>query len=73
MASETVEKKTRIAKVRTPLELELYAAHRVGAVLEGMTLKQRARVLALVQSHTQEAIVEDPRQQALFTASVETF
>jgi len=65
MASGTTEKKARVAKVRSPLELELHAAQRVGDMLKGMTLKQRARVLALVQLHTLEALGDPTPQKTL--------
>lgn len=41
-------------KERTPLEHELNVARKIGVLLKGTSLKQRARILALVTEHTAE-------------------
>ena len=42
-------------RVKSAIEVELYAARRVGQVLEGLSLQARARVLQLVAEHNDEA------------------
>jgi len=42
-------------RVKSAIEVELYAAKRVGQVLDGLSLQARARVLQLVAEHNDEA------------------
>ena len=47
-------------RVKSAIEVELYAAKRVGQVLDGLTLQARARVLQLVAEHNDEARTTQP-------------
>ena len=42
-------------RVKSAIEVELYAAKRVGQVLDGLSFQARARVLKLVAEHNEEA------------------
>lgn len=63
---------------KSSIEIELYAARRVGEVLKGLSLEARQRVLGLVAQHNAEerqksyAVQHDPRQTTMFPAAVPT-
>lgn len=42
-------------RAKSAIEVELYAAKRVGQVLEGLSFQARGRVLQLVAEHNEEA------------------
>jgi len=48
------EKPRAPARVKSSIEVELYAARRVGEVLKALSLASRARVLKLVAEHNAE-------------------
>ena len=65
------EKPARPARVKSSMEIELYAARRVSEVIKGLSLASRARVLKLVSQHNEEEALKlekaehDKRQIAL--------
>lgn len=69
-------KPTRPARVKSPMEIELYAARRVSEVIAGLSLASRARVLNLVAQHNSEEAERmakaehDKRQTKLFPEAI---